>query len=136
MSAFTVKGAGSKKASAARDESKLASPQSAGTQRGAAAKERRQDPFDQNPGARSELQLESALNGSQRVAAQRKLASVLSQRKTDPQPNPVMRKGIPVNNDSALETEADEMGAKALQMKEAPSPHEAGPSRAVIQMRT
>ena len=136
MSAFTVKGAGSKKASAARDESKRASPQSAGTQRRAAAKERGQDPFVQNPGVRSELQLESALNGSQRVAAQRKLASVLSQRKTDPQPNTVMRKGIPVNNDSALETEADEMGAKALQMKEAPSNHQASPSRGVIQRRT
>lgn len=136
MSAFTVKDAGSKKASAARDESKRASPQSAGTQRRAAAQERRQDPIDQTGGVRSELQLESALNGSQRVAAQRKLARVLSQRKTDPRPNTVMRKGIPVNNDSTLETEADEMGAKALQMKEAPSTHETGLSRGVIQRRT
>jgi hypothetical protein len=79
-----------------------APPQFTETERGAAVQQRAE--FTSN---QANLQLKKALDRSPRVAVQRKLAAVMANA-------PVQRRGIPLNDDAALEREADEMGKQAM----------------------
>lgn len=81
-----------------------APPQFTETERGAAVRQRAAFGSSSN---QANLQLKHALDRSPRVAAQRKLATTLANR-------PVQRRGIPLNDDAALEREADEMGRQAM----------------------
>lgn len=84
-----------------------APPQFTETERGAPVQQRAAFRPSSN---QANLQLKNALDRSPRVTAQRKLAAVMANA-------PVQRRGIPLNDDAALEREADEMGKQAMALQ-------------------